>query len=406
MRTTVTAWIAARYLISKKSHSAVGAISLVSLCGVAVATAAIICVLSVFNGFKSVIADRLDMLAPDIRISPLKGKVFPMADSLATEISRLPAVRQAVPALPDNALAVCDSREMPVTLKGVSLEAFRSSTSLDSLILDKADIPAGSNPAIFSLGAANRLMAPPGKEVLVFAPVREGRVNLANPAASFVTDSLAVASVFRSNQSEYDENVLFADIDLVRNLLQYDSEASSIEIALNPGSDIDKAVSEISGRLGPSFVVRDRQRLQSMSFRMVTIEKWVTFLLLFFILIIASFNVISSLSMLVLDKLKAISTLRAIGFSRSRVGRVFFWESIYVTAAGGLAGIILGVALSLAQQHFGFIKLQGDPEALTLNAYPVVVDPTDILITLLPLAVIGLATALVTAAFARSRVQH
>lgn len=408
MKKTPAAGIAWRYLVSKKSHSAVGAISMVSICGMAVATAAIICVLSVFNGFKSIIADRLDTLSPDIIVEPLKGKVFTDADSIAKRIESIKGIEIASPSLTDNALALCESREMPVTLKGVRLNEFRKITSLDSLIIDRvppsnAITDSEFYEAIFSIGAAAGISASPENEVLLFTPIREGRVNLSNPAASFLTDSVRVTGVFRSDQSQFDENLVIVDLELARDLLQYDSEASAIEILASPGSDIDRLTSEISKTIGPEFTVKDRLRQQEMSFRMISIEKWVTFLLLFFILVIASFNIISSLSMLVIEKEKSISTLRAMGFSRRGIGSIFFWESIFVTIIGGISGIGIGIILTLMQEHLGLIKLQGDPRTLTVASYPVHLDPADILITLLPVVIIGFATAFITDAYARSR---
>lgn len=408
MKKTPAAGIAWRYLVSKKSHSAVGAISVVSICGMAVATAAIICVLSVFNGFKGIIADRLDTLSPDIIAVPLKGKVFEDADSIAKRIEDIDGVEIASPTLTDNALALCKSREMPVTLKGVDLNNFRKITALDSLIIDRsaqvARIPdSESSDAIFSIGAAAGISAVPEDEVLLFTPIREGRVNLSNPAASFLTDSVRVTGVFRSDQSQFDENLVIVDIDLARELLQYDSEASAIEILASRGSEITKLTSEISRAIGPRFAVKDRLRQQEMNFRMISIEKWVTFLLLFFILVIASFNIISSLSMLVIEKEKSISTLRAMGFSRRGIGSIFFWESIFVTIIGGISGIAIGIILTLMQEHWGLIKLQGDPGTLTVASYPVHLDPADILITMMPIVIIGFATALITATYARAR---
>lgn len=399
----LSAAIAWRYLISKKSHSAVGAISVVSICGMAVATAAIICVLSVFNGFKGVIGDRVDSLAPDVLVTPAKGKVFSNTDSILSLLSSVSGIRKAIPSLTDNALALHDSREMPVTLKGIDIDAYRSITSLDSLMIDRQPAPSSDSPGILSIGAASRLSALPGDRILIFTPRRIGRVNLANPASSFLSDSVENIAVFRSDRKEIDENMVIVDIELARELLQYDSEASAIEIQAKQGSDTHILAAEIQSTLGNRFVVKDRMRQQEMNFRMVNIEKWVTFLLLFFILVIASFNIISSLSMLVLEKEKSLSTLAAIGFSGKGIGRIFFWESIYVAGIGGSVGIVLGLILSLLQQHFGFIKIQGDPDSLSVVSYPVTVDPKDIIITIIPIVLIALVTAFITASFARTR---
>ncbi len=429
MKFPLSARIAWRYLCAKKSHSAVGAISVVSICGIAVATAAIICVLSVFNGFKSVIADRIDTLTPDVMVTPAKGKVFANGDSLAAVIARIPGVEKAIPTILENALAIYSGRETPVSLKGTDMEGYASVTALNSLLIDKlppsavSDTSDNSNnsddsdysepsPSVIAVGTASRLGANPGSRILLFTPRREGRVNLANPAASFLRDSVLVTGVYRSNQSEFDDNRVIVDLDVARDLLQYDLEASAIEVKGQPGTDPSRLAEAISGRLNPkgsagnpvaNYIVKDRLQQQEMNFRMISIEKWVTFLLLFFILLIASFNIISSLSMLVIEKQPSMSTLKALGMSGRRIASIFRWESLFVTAVGGLSGIALGIILSLLQQHYGLIKLQGDPQSLVVQSYPVAVDPADILITLVPLLIIGVVTALITGAFARSR---
>lgn len=404
----VAAAIAWRYLISKKSHSAVGAISVVSICGMAVATAAIICVLSVFNGFRQTITDRLDNLTSDILVQPAKGKVFEDADSISAQIGSLPGVASATPVLGDNALAICNSQEMPVFLKGVT--GFSTSKRTDAAFLKsaiyKSDNPdsIGGIPAYLSIGAAAGLGARPDSRILLFAPRREGRLNIANPAASFITDSVTATVIFQTNRSETDQNTIVTDIETVRELLQYDGEASSIEIETVKGANISSIISTLKKDLGPGFLVKDRLEQQEINFRMISIEKWITFLLLFFILVIASFNIISSLTMLVLDKEKSIGTLRALGFSRKGIGNIFFWQSIFVTALGGISGIILGVTLTLIQQTSGIIHLQGDPDSLLVTAYPVQLQAPDILVTLVPIFLIGLFTAILTSQFARSRI--
>lgn len=410
MKTNLTAAIAWRYLLSKKSHSAVGTISTVSVCAMAIATAAIVCVLSVFNGFREVIASKLDTLSPDVMVQPKEGKVFTDASALASRISHMEGVALATPTLSDNALVIANSQEMPVTLKGVVPEEYARVTAVRSLIapefgryIDSAS-PDTRVAALPSIGVASRLRVYPDDGVLIFAPRRQGRVNLANPGASFLTDSLSVVGIYRSDQAQFDEDGVIMPIGAVRRLLQYDTEASAIEIKAAPGIDPARLAERIQSLVGDRFIVKDRLRQQEMNFRMISIEKWVSFLLLGFILVIASFNIISSLSMLVLEKEEAISTLTALGLSRRRVGAIFAWESIYVSLAGGIAGIILGLALSLAQQQFGFIKIGGDPDSAIISAYPVRVQTPDIFITLLPVLAIGGCTAAITAAFARSRI--
>lgn len=402
--------------MSRKSHSAVGTISIVSLCGMAVATAAIICVMSVFNGFHAMIADRLDMLSPELVIVPAKGKTITAADSLADAIRRMPQIRFASVTLADNALALYDGKEFPITVKGVDMETYRRVTNLDSLIIasdqnrqvtsaTQNSDEASSTPASLSIGVASSLGIMPGESMMVFTPRRIGRVNLSNPASSFITDSVCVTEVFRSNQAQYDENLIFVDLDMARNLLQYDTDGSAIEISLTPGSDSDAVRSQLQSAIGEQYRVLDRLMQQSDSFKMINIEKWVTFLLLFFILIIASFNIISSLSMIVLEKEKSLTTLRALGLSNDKIGGIFFRQSILVSAIGGAVGIAMGVTLVLLQQEFGLIKIAGDPSQLVMTSYPVRLDPADILITVIPIGLIAIATGWITAAFAKARLR-
>lgn len=399
--------IALRYLLTKKSHGAVGTISTVSVCAVAIATAAIICVLSVFNGFRNLIAERLDTLAPDIMVTPAQGKVFNDADSVIRTIKRTQGISLATPTLTDNALIINGTQEIPITLKGVIPDEYSALTEVRTLI-DKEYgqylTPGDAQSALFSIGAASRLGALPDTRVLAFAPKRKGRVNLANPLTSFITDSLTISGVYRSNQSQYDEDGVIVPIQTARDLLQYDTEASAIEIKVANSEDASSIADNLRHKLGKKFIVKDRMQQQEMNFRMVEIEKWVSFLLLGFILIIASFNIISSLSMLVLDKERHLSTFAAMGMSRQRIGRIFGWESIYVALGGGIIGIILGLALAISQQEFGFIKIGGDADATIVNSYPVEVEGIDILFTMIPIVAIAIITALITAAFARNRV--
>lgn len=399
------AWIAWRYLRAPKSHGAVSAIAIISVVGVAVATAAIVCVLSVFNGFHSILSDKLDILAADVVASPARGKTFNNADSIASVIAGVEGVKMVMPTVTDNALVIVDGREMPVTLRGVDCRKFALITSIDSIMLGgtrMADM--GDDEVTVSIGVASQLgIYGNDAAMLLFAPKREGRVNMANPVESFVVDSVQVADVFQAMQSDYDEKTIICDIATARNLFQYTDEATGFEISAKSGADLDKVAAGVTEALGESAVVKDRIQQQQVNFRMVEIEKWVTFLLLIFILVIASFNIISTMCMLIIEKERQLSTLSSLGMSRRRVGHTFLWESLFVSMSGGLSGIVLGVGLSLAQEHFGLIKLGGDPSQLVIQAYPVVVDPMDILISLIPIAVIGVATAWIASAFARSR---
>lgn len=412
-----SARIAWRYLRAKKSHSAVGAISIVSICGMAVATAAIVCVLSVFNGFRDLLSDKLDVISPDVIVTPAMGKTFSDPDSLAAKAAKVDGVGLVMPSLTDNALMIFNSQEIPITLKGVDMSLYPHLTGITDILLNKSEWPFESPrddnsdegfelpaPAIFSIGAASRVNIYIGETALIFAPRREGRFNPANPAASFITDSLQMVGVFQSNQSQFDDNTIITDLNTVRSLFQYGDEISALEIKTKKGADLSSVSARLSQALGDTVVVKDRLQQQDINFRMIKIEKWVSFLLLFFILLIASFNIISSLSMLVLEKQKSLSVIRAMGMSKRGIGAIFSWESIYVGIVGGIGGIALGVVLCLLQQHYGFLHLTGDASTLMVASYPVIVQPFDLLATFGAVALIAIMTAFITAAFARSRI--
>lgn len=400
----LTPRIAWRYLCSRKSYSAVSAVSIVAVTGVAIATAAIICVLSVFNGFRSLLNQRLDTLASDVKVMPAAGKTFADADSIVDVISQIPGVEFAMPAVSDQALVISSSREMPVKLLGVRPEEYSRLTAIDSLIFDGATL-AGDNNALISIGVASRLgIYASGSDMLLFAPKRIGRINMASPLSSFISDSVSVNGIFQTQQSDYDENLVICNIDLARDLFQYTTEASSVEIKAEKNTNPALLATSIQKVLGPEVIVKDKIMQQEMNFRMVSIEKWVTFLLLVFILIIASFNIISTMCMLVLEKESSLSIFSALGMKKRKISMTFWWESIYVSIGGGIAGVVLGIVLSLLQEKFGFIKINGNEDSLTLSAYPVVVEWIDILWALIPIFIIGFLTAYITKVFAGSRI--
>lgn len=399
--------IAWRYLSAPKSHGAVSAISVISVVGVAVATAAIIIVLSVFNGFRFFLNERLDTLTPDIFVAPSVGKTFEYGDSLKNLVGNIEGVEEVMEEVADNALVIADSREMPVKLKGVDMAVFSRISSIDSLLID-GNFVSNYNPrqASVSVGVAQRLgMYAAGDTLFLFAPKRYGRVNMANPMASFTSDSIQVASVFRSKQSDVDENTVIVDISTAREIFQYTTEATGLHIKALPGISLPALTENIRQILGDEYIVKDRMEQQEVNFRMVAIEKWITFILLTFILLIASFNIISTLCMIILDKGNSLHTLSHLGMSKRRIGAIFAWESLLVTFIGGGTGLVLGIMISLMQEKFSILKLAGDPENLVLQAYPVRVEWLDILATSVPILIIGLIAAWISAVFARGRVE-
>lgn len=400
--------IAFRYLKSKKAHNAVNIISIISICGVVVTTAALVCVLSVFNGFRGVIQDRLARLDPEVAITPAKGKVMPDADSVLTAIGSIDGIDKAMPVLEDQALAVYADYQMPVRLKGVPVN-YHEINALDSTIIDGyyALTDEVSRFAVVGIGPAMNLRLRAGSLLMLqlYAPRRVGRVNVANPIDAFMSDSLFVSSIFQVQQNSYDQDLIFVPLDFARNLFDYESEASQIELKLRPGSNPQAVMRQVSQLLGPSYEVKDRLMQQSESFRMVNVEKWVTFLLLAFIMIIATFNVISTLSLLIIEKDESIATFQNLGATRQQITRIFVAEGWLITMLGAVLGVILGLLLCLGQQTFGWLKLSADPSQVIVNAYPVQVVWTDVVVVLLLVAAIGFVTSLVTSSIMRRRLR-
>lgn len=407
----LTLRVALRYLISKKTHTAVNVISLISVAGVAVATMAIVCVLSVFNGFTDLATSKLSQLSPDLRIESRTGKTIAGADSLTALARRLPEVLTAAPTVEEHALAIYKGRQMPVVLKGVT-EAYDTITSIRSIVKDDGafllDDPAYGNFATLSVGAAIGLEAHPGFYSLLdlYVPRRRGRINPANPAASFRSDSLLVGGVFQTEQAEFDTELILVPLSCARQLLDYTTEATAIEVKLREGTSAGKGSEALTAMLGEGYIIKNRVMQQEQSFKMISIEKWITFFLLSFILIIASFNVISTLSMLIIEKDDNISTLYALGASRRMISRIFILEGWLISLLGGLLGIILGVTLCLAQQWSGFIKLGGDHAAMSIDIYPVRVAMPDLLALMALVALTGWLTSLLTALIMRRRLNR
>lgn len=400
--------IALRYLKSKKAHNAVNIISIISICGVVVTTAALVCVLSVFNGFKDVIESRLASLDPQIAICPTQGKTIADADSVITVVSNIDGVEKAMPVLEDQALAIYADYQMPVRLKGVPAN-YHEINAIDSVIIDgsyalKDEV---SNFAVVGVGTAInlRLRANSLRMLQFYAPRREGRVNLANPIDAFISDSLFVSSIFQVQQNSYDQDLIFVPLDFARNLFDYDTQASQVELKLSKGANEQKVMKDIQQALGASYQVKNRLMQQAESFRMVNVEKWVTFLLLAFIMIIATFNIISTLSLLIIEKDESIATLQNLGATNQQITRIFVAEGWLITMLGAVLGIVLGVLLCLGQQTFGWLKLNADPTQVIVAAYPVKVMWLDLIVVLLLVAAIGFVTSLVTSNIMRRRLR-
>ena len=389
-------YIAKRYLFSKKSHNAINIISLVAVCGVAVATMATVCALSVFNGFQGLVAGMFGAFDPELKITPVKGKVFNPETDLFLKIRSLSEIDLISESLEDNALLSYRGREVPIILKGVS-NRFDSLVNFKSLLID-GDLELerdSSNYALLGLGLANDLSVNAGFvfPMQVYALKRKASVNLSNPGASVISRYVYIGGVFRTNQAIYDKNYLITPIRLARELFDYEKEVSALEIKLKPGASVHSVQNQIQTVLGKGFLVKDRYQQQEDSFKMVSIEKWVTFLMLCFIMLIAIFNVTGSLSMLIIEKQADVLTLRNMGADNRLISRIFLFEGWMISIVGGIVGTILGVLLCLGQQHFGWLKL-GTGANFAVDAYPVTVVFSDLLFVLFTVLATGFLAVL------------
>lgn len=365
------------------------------------ATAVIVCVLSVFNGFTDVAAAKLSSLSPDLRVEAASGKTIADADSLARLISSVEGVEIVSPTVEEHALAIYGAHQIPVMMKGVT-ESYSKLTAIDSLVKEDGifmtyDEEHG-NFTTLSVGTAIQLEARPSPYNIVklYVPRRTGRINPANPMASFRGDSLAVAGVFQTEQAEYDTDMVLVPLEVARDLLDYSTEASAIEIKTSAHRSPGEVAADVRRVVGDTYLVKDRISQQAQSFHMIAVEKWITFFLLAFVLIIASFNIISTLSMLIIEKRDNMATLRALGATPGMIRGIFIIEGWLIAAVGGIAGIIIGGVACLAQEIGGFIKLGGNHEAMSITVYPVRVEATDMLAVLLLVILIGWLTSTLT----------
>lgn len=382
-------YIARRYLFSKKSHHAINVISGVSVCGVALATLALVCTLSVFNGFQELVATMFTAFDPELKITSVTGKVFDSEDSRIRSLRQMPEIEVFSQSLEDNAMAQYKNRQAMVVVKGVE-DNFNQLCAIDSILYGRGDavlhdevvdyaIPGVELASILNTGI--RFLDP----LEIYAPKRGKKVNVANPSASFQTDYLHSSGlVFVVNQQKYDASYILTSLSFARNLFQYDTEVSSIDLKLLPDADVHAVKERISQSLGAEFRVQDRYEQQADTYRIMEVEKLISYLFLSFILLIACFNVIGSLSMLIIDKRADVATLRNLGADDSTITRIFLFEGCLISFIGALVGVVLGVALCLAQQEFGLISLgSGESSgAFVVDAYPVSVRIADVVLVL------------------------
>lgn len=387
-------YIARRYLFSRKKHNAINIISAISVCGVALATMALVCTLSVFNGFQDTVADLFTEFDPELKVAVAEGKVFDAQEQRIQALRVLPEVAVFTETLEENAMVQYKDRQTMVVLKGVE-DNFRQLTKIDSILYGTGEFILHDSivdygvmgiELVSTLGTGIQFVDP----LQVYVPKRNVKVNMANPSSSFNMEYLfSPGCVFAVNQQKYDSQYILVPLDFVRGLLDYSTEASAIELKLKPGSDVNAVKAKIQKSLGDGFVVRNRYEQQADVFKIMEIEKLVSYLFLTFILVIACFNVIGSLSMLILDKKDDVKTLRNLGADDRMISRVFLFEGCMISFCGAIIGIVLGLVLCFLQQTYGLITLGSSGDSFVIDAYPVSVHFWDVVLVFVTVLAVG-----------------
>ena len=389
-------FIAGRYLFAKKSHNVINIISAISAVGMAIGTAALIIILSIYNGFDELVKSTLSNVEPDILITPAKGKVFIPEGEAFDRIKANPMIGEYDLILQENVFVDYDGHQGIAKAKGVD-SAFEAESPLAEHITNgEFSLHKGQLPQmVVGAGLAYKMGMNPAflASAELYFPIRDRNFSLANPAASIETVRMRPSGIFSVNQ-QIDDDLMIVPIEEMRKLLGYEEEVSGVEIRLAEGStakDIRSAIKHIQKELGPEFKVLDRFRQNTSLYKMMRYEKAAIFLILRFVMIIIALNIFGSITMLIIEKKDDIETYRSLGATDQMLRRTFTLEGWLISLLGLAAGLVVGIGFSLAQQHFGFIKMPG---SFLVNAYPVILQWQDVLATIAGVALIGYIIAL------------
>lgn len=387
-------FIARRYLFSKKSTHVINVISSISVIGVAVATMALVIVLSVFNGFHDLVASLFTSFDPQLKVVPVEGKTAPSDDPILTQIRLLPEVDVVTETVEDQALAIYQGKQAMVKIKGVEDNFSELSHITDILYGDGTYSLHAANLEYGILGIRLAQTMGIGAQwdgyLKIYAPKKEGQLDLSNPGEGFVADSLNSPGVlFSVRQSKYDKNYIVTSIAFARNLFGQQGMLSDLEIRLKEGSDLNAVKAEMQKIAGTKYKVLDRFEQQEDTFKIMSIEKLMAYIFLTFILVVACFNIIGSLSMLIIDKKNDVVTLRNLGANDKQITRVFLFEGRMIAVIGAVIGIGLGLLLCLLQQQYGFVRLGESEGSFIVDAYPVSVHYTDVAIIFVTVIAVG-----------------
>ena len=387
-------FIARRYLFSKKSTHAINIISAISAIGVAVATMALVVVLSAFNGFSDLVASFFTAFDPQLKVVPVAGKSVAADDPVLLKVKAMPEVEVATECVEDMALAIYQDKQAMVNIKGVE-DNFDSLTNIRNILYGDGS---------YELHAANlqygiigiRLAQDLGTGVKwqdylhIYAPQREGQIDMTNLESGFVEDSLVSPGVvFQVKQAKYDKDYIITSIDFARTLFNRQGELSALELRMKPDTDIGSMKAKVQEAVGEKYRVLDRYEQQADTFKIMQIEKFFAYVFLTFILLVACFNIIGSLSMLIIDKKDDVVTLRNLGASDKQITQIFLFEGRMISFAGAIIGIGLGLLLCWLQQTYGLVRLGDSSGNFVVDAYPISVHPWDIVLIFVTVIIVG-----------------
>lgn len=389
-------YIARRYLFSPKSHQVINIISGVATAGVALATIAMVCTLSVFNGFQELVAQQFTALDPEIKITSARGKSFANDEQRIEQIKNLEQIEIVTQTIEDKAMVQYDGRQVMVTLKGVE-DNFEQLTDIKKSLIGNGnfilhdsivDYAIPGVGLISTLNCGVYFVEP----LEIYAPKRGRKVNLTNPAANFKKGLLHTSGMtFVLNQPKYDDNYIITSIDFAREIFgREENEISSLELKLKRGYNVQSTKKDIKEILGDDYFVEDRYEQQDDIFRIMKIEKFISYIFLSFILLIACFNIIGSLSMLIIEKRRDVETLRSMGADNRLITNIFILEGSMISLLGAISGIIIGIAICLLQQYFGILGFGNAANGFIVDSYPVKLVAGDIFAILATVVAIGL----------------
>ena len=391
-------FVARRYLFSRKRISAINLVSAISVVGVAFGTAALLCTLSVFNGFHDLIGSLYTAFDPEVKIVAAKGKSFAADDPALEAVRRLPEVEAASASYTDNALILFRGNPQVITLKGVD-DHFERVTGIRSILYPENGTyqleSAGLSYGIPGIGLASMMGSVDYGSIQICAPTRGERINLANPAASFNAEDLYSSGVcFAVSQKQYDEAYMIAPLAFAQRLFEHEGTLTSLELKLKPSADPEQALRRIRQTLGSGFKALNRAEQQEDTFNVMNIEKTMAYFFLTFILLVACFNIVGTVSMLMIDKRADVVTLRSLGADEGLIFRFFLCEGSMISFLGAVAGTLLGLLICYLQQTFGLLSLGGSSGNFIIDAYPVSIHPSDVVIVFFTVLIVGFLSVL------------